>query len=157
MPICLSLSASLSQIPSVLTDKKLRCLIPNSSSKFSEDFIDIDTNGFPIVVPNIPIIVVITNGNKRILIADLPELLVIISSLLFVRLKKQVKLPNIIISGKVSSMCNGDLIIAFCKPTIKLWPCDDILTIWSEPSTNKIKKNIARNDQKKLNKYFNPM
>ena len=151
------MSASLNQIPSVLTDKKLRCLIPNSSSNFSEDLIDIDTNGFPIVVPNIPIITVITKGKKRILIADLPELLVIINSLLLVRLKKQVKLPNIIISGKVSTACNGDLITAFFKPTIKLCPCDDILTIWSEPSTNKIKKNIARNDQKTLNKYFNPM
>ena len=44
----------------------------------------------------------IRDRNKSILIADLPELLVMINSLLLVRPKKQVKLPSIIISGNVS-------------------------------------------------------
>ena len=104
MTICLFLSASLNQIPSVLTDKKLFCFIPNSSSKFSEDFIEIETSGFPIAVASIPIIIVIIIGNRSILIADLPELLVMINSLLLVSLKKQVKLASIIISGRVSKI-----------------------------------------------------
>jgi hypothetical protein len=87
------------------------------------------TTGFPIVVPINPITRVIQIGINKIRKADLPELLVIINSLLFVRPKKQIKLPSITIRGNVSKRCIGDLIKAFLIPKRELRPLEDIDTI----------------------------
>jgi len=74
----------------------------------------------------LPIIIVMHIGTTKIRKADLPELLVMINSLFFVKLKKQVKLPNITMRGRVSKRCIGDLMKAFLIPKTALSPCEDI-------------------------------